>query len=397
MHRLTFTTLAALLLALPASRAEPTGNSESESHGLFSGNFPGIHDPEDGCFDLSAILDDPRGFFPLVKPITEPAVGAGGAFIPIFIDLPKDHPGRPDIWAAGIMRTSNGSRGYFGGYSGYFADDRWHVFGGAGKFSVNLDFHGLGRLGTVDGQPLRYNLDSAGGLLGVDRRIGKSPWRIGMRYLYGEIDPSLVLPGDSLKVNNPEFVRRFNRFDFSSTISSLQAALTYDSRDNIFTPTKGLYSEVDLTANLPVLGASDEYQILAWTGIWYQPLLDDKLFFGWRADLTQSFGDVPFYRRPAISLRGAPAQRYQGAGVASTEAELRWQLHPRWSVLGFAGAGATWPGEARLGETETTLTGGAGFRYLVARRHGLHTGIDVAYGEEGAAVYIQFGSGWFRP
>lgn len=386
--------LAFLATACPAPGEETSPDSD---RGLFSGHFPSIHDPQDGCLDLSAVLDDPRGFFPLVKPITEPAVGAGGAFLPVFIDLPKDPPGRPDIWAAGIMRTSNGSRGYFGGYSGYFHEDKWHVFGGAGKFSVNLDFHGLGGLDTVDGQPLRYNLDGAGGLIGVDRRIGATPWRLGMRYLYGEIDPSLVQPGDSWKVSHPEFVRRFHRFDDSSTISSLQFALTYDSRDNIFTPTEGLYSELSLTTNLPALGASDEYQLLAWTGIWYRPLLEEKLFFGWRADLTQSFGDMPFYRRPAISLRGAPAQRYQGAGVASTEAELRWQFHPRWSVLGFAGSGVTWPGEARLDKPQATLTGGAGFRYLVARRHGLHAGVDVAYGEEGPALYIQFGSGWFRP
>ena len=36
-------------------------------------------------------------------------------------------------------------------------------------------------------------------------------------------------------------------------------------------------------------------------------------------------------------------------------------------------------------------------RYLVAKSHGIHVGIDVATGEEGLAVYVQFGNGWFRP
>lgn len=35
-------------------------------------------------------------------------------------------------------------------------------------------------------------------------------------------------------------------------------------------------------------------------------------------------------------------------------------------------------------------------RYLIAREHGLHMGLDLAYGEEGTAVYVQFGSAWGR-
>jgi hypothetical protein len=89
--------------------------------------------------------------------------------------------------------------------------------------------------------------------------------------------------------------------------------------------------------------------------------------------------------------------RFQGEGVAFTETELRWQLHRRWSLLGFGGAGFTWTGEEPFRRTDSTITGGAGFRYLIARRHGLHAGLDVAWGEEGSAIYIQFGSAWLRP
>jgi hypothetical protein len=36
--------------------------------------------------------------------------------------------------------------------------------------------------------------------------------------------------------------------------------------------------------------------------------------------------------------------------------------------------------------------GGAGFRYLLARAFGLRGGLDLAYGSEGAAVYVTIGS-----
>jgi len=38
-----------------------------------------------------------------------------------------------------------------------------------------------------------------------------------------------------------------------------------------------------------------------------------------------------------------------------------------------------------------------GFRYLIAREHGLHMGVDLARGPDGWAVYVVFGSAWLRP
>jgi len=37
------------------------------------------------------------------------------------------------------------------------------------------------------------------------------------------------------------------------------------------------------------------------------------------------------------------------------------------------------------------VTGGAGFRYELAREYGLHAGLDVAFGPDNAAIYIVLG------
>jgi hypothetical protein len=33
----------------------------------------------------------------------------------------------------------------------------------------------------------------------------------------------------------------------------------------------------------------------------------------------------------------------------------------------------------------------------VARRHGLHMGIDLAFGPDDPVIYVVFGSAWLRP
>ncbi|OEF88403.1 hypothetical protein [Vibrio splendidus] len=43
--------------------------------------------------------------------------------------------------------------------------------------------------------------------------------------------------------------------------------------------------------------------------------------------------------------------------------------------------------------TEPAVGYGGGFRYLIARRYGLISGIDIAFSEEDTALYFQVGAG----
>ena len=94
---------------------------------------------------------------------------------------------------------------------------------------------------------------------------------------------------------------------------------------------------------------------------------------------------MPFYQLPFIEMRGIPFFRYQADEVALVEAELRWNVTPRWALVAFAGRGKA---------DESASAWGLGFRRLVARRLGIYMGIDVARGPEETAIYIQAGSAW---
>ncbi|WP_052573387.1 BamA/TamA family outer membrane protein [Haloferula sp. BvORR071] len=383
---------AAVSLATAASAKEKTKTS--------------FCDPEDGAFDVSSFLDQPFGFIPTVVPVTEPAVGAGAAIVPVFINLPENGEGKPDIWGVGGMRTSNGSEALFAGHSGYWMDGRLHTLVGGVDGSINLDFHGLGQNLELSGQPLTYNIDMTGGMVaGYWALDCEKRWNLGLEYTYAEVNLSVPDLASNFRVRGDptgqhfglDIGQRRDAHGFSSEIGSVGLNLSYDSRNNIFTPTEGLYSGLIVTFNSEAFGGSSEFQRYQWTNLYYTPLFTDKLILGVKADLQSSSGDVPIYMRPYVQLRGAPAMRYQGAHVAYAETELRWQFTDRWSVLGFGGIGATWSERRFLSDNDTTWTGGLGLRYLLARKYGLHMGLDVAYGEEGPACYLQFGSAWFKP
>ena len=348
-------------------------------------------DPTDGWFDLSEFLEKPGGFFPLVMPITEPAVGFGVAVFPIFV-RPRTEAGaagyaRPNISTLGGIYTSNQSWGLLGGDSSIWKKGQVETFFAGGYGSINLKYYD-DAAGRTRAPNLAYNLGIGGGMARGRLRIGNSKFYAGVRYLWLRVEAK-AQPQQS-PVPPP------SRLGIKDRIGGPSLLLTYDSRDNILTPTKGLFAESTYSYFDPLFGGTMNYQRFDQLGIGYFRL-SSHLTAGIYANASFTFGQPPFYARPYVGLRGIPALRYQRDNLAESEVELRWQFWKRFSAVGFGGPAVVWNSAGRFNRTMGVGAGGAGIRYLLARKFGLHYGLDVARGPEDWALYFQFGSAWMRP
>lgn len=350
-----------------------------------------LRSAEDGWLDLSEFMDQSYGFAPIVFPITEPAVGYGAAGGLAFIDKPRGEAqagfGRPNITAVGGMRTENGTWGVMGGDVRHWLDDRLQTLVGVGYASINLDFYGVGKDDQLQNDPLTYNLEPLAGVAQAKYRLGASRWWAGMGYALAVTQVAFEAPPTTVGLPS---------LQGDSRVGGVTPSVSYDSRDTIFTPGRGTYLEATAGVFSQSLGGDDEFQRVNILGMHYIPL-HPRLTLSVRGDANFSFGNEPFYLRPFVHLRGAQAMRYQGEDVLQGEAELRWQFWKRFSLVGFAGGGAAWNNFERLNKTLTVVTGGTGFRYELARKYGLHTGLDVAFGPDAPIFYVQFGSAWLRP
>ena len=347
-------------------------------------------DPEDGQFDLSYFLENPRGFLPIPIVVTEPAVGYGGGVAGMFL-RPRREAGdegwaRPDISAVGAFGTQNGTWGAFAGDASRWLDGRLRTLVGVGAGQFNLDFYGLGSAPSSLDQGVRYSLQFTGVLAQANWQLApKSPWAVGLRYVYADVDP---------KPRYPAFQGLADRVRVK--VSAPTAIVEFDTRDNVFTPTRGIYAESSWLASRKALGASDDFERFQQVLIAWQPLTED-VTLGARANYAWSSDGTPFFLRPFVQLRGVPAVRYQGDQAASVELEARWQFFGRWSVVAFGGAGATRTNRQTSTTTQSIGSGGFGFRYELASKFGLHAGIDVAHSPGTTALYFVVGNAWFRP
>ena len=348
-------------------------------------------DPQDGQLDLSYFLEDPRGFLPIPIVVTEPAVGYGGGIAGMFL-RPRREAGdegwsRPDISGLGAFVTQNGTWGAFGGDASRWFDGRLRTLVGAGAGQFNLDFYGLGSASSSVNQGVRYSLQFAAAVGQANWQLApKSPWAVGVRYVYANVDPK---PRDSATFQPLADQVRV-------TISAPTAVVEFDTRDNVFTPTRGVYAESSLLASRETLGASDDFERFQQVLIGWYPLAQ-SVTLGARGNYAWSSDGTPFFLRPFVQLRGVAAMRYQGDQAASVEVEARWQFFGRWSVVAFGGAGTTRTKRETFEATQNVGSGGMGFRYELASKFGLHAGIDVAHSPGTTAVYLVVGNAWFRP
>jgi hypothetical protein len=347
----------------------------------------------DGWLDLSGFLDEAYGFVPLVVPITEPAVGYGALAGLMFVDKPKVESkaagfGRPNLSFLGVLGTENGTRGALAGDLRHWLGDRVTSLAGVVDASVNLDYYvsSGGDPARAD-TPLRYNIDVRGGGLQGRYRLGDTPGWVGLGYVSATARVAFDAPAGASRLP-----------DFASDVrfGALVPSLTYDSRDNFFTPTRGSYLDATVGVFDDALGSSQDFRRGTLSAIHYRPL-NRALTGGVRAGAGFGAGELPFYLRPFVTLRGVQALRYAGERVAEAEAELRWQARQRFSVVAFGGAGAAWHSLERGNDKVTVKAGGVGLRYELAERYGLHMGLDVAHGPDGPIVYVQFGNAWLRP
>ncbi|WJF91970.1 BamA/TamA family outer membrane protein [Paraburkholderia bonniea] len=373
-------TFAALWLGFSAIQAQAQSTLSSE---------------ESGALDLGNSLAH-HAALPVPTVITEPAVGYGLGLALLFFSSPESAAKNanvdasanasdaapkasapPNITGIGGFATGTHSYGYGLMHFHTWDDDRIRYFGAVGKVGLHLNYY------DASNHSHAYQLDGLALSQRVLFRLGDSPWYVGPSYTYFDARTRFgpVLPNSLQGISSEQRVGKAGLI------------VDYDTRDNLFFPNYGTYGEVEASLARGALGSSSSFSMLTAKGYKWLPLAPAWVL-GMRLDTGFSGGDIPFFAQPYVTLRGVSQAKFQDRNQITTELELRWNVTPRWSVLGFGGAGKAYGRLHDFGEAQTAFGVGTGFRYLIAKKLGLAVGVDVAHGPGQNAFYVQVGSAW---
>lgn len=351
-------------------------------------------DPQDGKMDISQWLAGGTGFLPIPLIISDPAVGYGGGLGLAFLHDQNEQLGDqedpnamlalpPSVSFVAGAYTENDSSLVAGGHVASWKNDSIRYTGIAAYGDLSLGFYGTSSEVNPDDLEFGFNIKGFYLLQEIIFRYRDSNLFAGGRYSFLSSDVGFDLGGDIPGVPAAQF---------DDKTGGLGIIFRYDSWDNLFSPNKGNYFKLEPVFYNEVFGGDYNYLKAKVAAISYLPL--SSFVLGIRAEADFSDGDAPFYDTPFIVMRGIPSLRYQGDHVLVGELELRWNITPRWSQVGFFGSGWTADSIGDLMSESGETAGGVGFRYLIARRYGLRVGIDVAAGPEDEVAYLAVGANW---
>jgi hypothetical protein len=337
-----------------------------------------LRDSIDNAIDVSDFLITKKGLLPVPMLITEPAVGYGGALgLLFFHDSYENKKSPPSISAAFGAITENGTWAVGGVHAGFWKNDKIRYVGAFGVINVNIDYYG--RLP----RPVELNISTWLILQQIQFRLGESNFFIGAKYLLSPTKNTLDFPID---------IPEFSGIVFETTLSEVSAMFIYDSRNNVISPTQGIWAQINPLYSDTWLGGESRYGKINASVIGLQTI--NKWVLGGRFAANSKLGDIPFYTKPYVQLRGVPVLKYQDNNILSFEAEADWNVYKRWHLIGFAGIGGAFPKYNNISEGNSVVSGGGGFRYLLARKFGLKMGMDFAFSPDDFAFYVTMGHAW---
>lgn len=265
--------------------------------------------------------------------------------------------------------------------------------GAVGYGNAKLDIYDTLSLGGNDVE-LAFDTESTGlvVLQKAEFRVGDSPLLLGVKQFFSR---------STIESSNALADKLLTGFMGKETnMSSLGLLAKYETIDNLFFPRNGFVVNAEYDLYREAIGSDYEYDQFKLEGQGYIPI-NNKWTVAVAGDYQSLKTDewfLPPLSKPYIDLRGVSAFRYQGDEVTTLQGQLMYHLDNRWTLSGFYGAGkATDNGLLKnpLTKSESSVDAyGVGFRYQIARRYGIHMGVDVAFSEGDSALYFKVGSGF---
>jgi len=320
------------------------------------------------------------GGYPLVFYTPETRWGFGAACI--YNHFPgKRKSKRPSQWQLGGAYTLNKQLLSFAFFNIFLENDKHNIFGEIGYYDYFYQYFGIGSSTFFANEEI-YAANFPRLQINYLHRL-KSNIFVGGYYHFDYYNISEI-PADGL-LDNSNVIGRDG-----STISRPGLLLRYDSRDQIYYPTRGSFATIDFAFNTEALGATSNYQALSFDMSHYLSFKKQVLALNiWTA---KQFGDVPFQN---LLLLGGSSQgrgiikgRYREKTIALMQGEYRFPIWKRFLGAAFLSYGNVGSSYEDIFSESWKLNYGAGLRFVLDKENKTNLRADLAFGSDEIAIYV---------
>lgn len=288
---------------------------------------------------------------------------------------------RPSSVQLGLTLTTKKQFLLFVPYELYFDEEKWRLKGELGYYKYFYNYFGRGINSEAENEET-YTADFPRFRFVAYREL-LPRFSLGLGY---EFDGYHVLepePGGLLD-NSNEIGKE------GGTISNIGLLALYDTRDNIFFPTKGWYLEGAFYSGAKWLGADFAYSKFEFDARYFQKIkekqvLASNLFFGTRSSNTP-FQDLNYLGTKRT--RGFDNRRFLDNTELSLTTEYRFPIYRRFNGALFGSASTVSPSIGDIFNTTYRAAVGGGLRYVINKKEGTRLRVDYGHSSQGGQFYF---------
>ena len=167
--------------------------------------------------------------------------------------------------------------------------------------------------------------------------------------------------------------------------------VTWDTRNNSYSPGKGSFAELNVTRFSDFLGSDFEFTSYMVDVRKFFPLGRNRVL-GTQAYSRINNGDIPIRYLAMLGgneiMRGYYKGRYADQSMIAMQAEIRQHLFWRLGVVAFGSVGQVSSRVRNFGIGDFHAAGGGGLRIRLNEKEKLNLRVDVGFGENSLGVYV---------
>ena len=319
--------------------------------------------------------------FPVAFYTPETAFGFGGLGIGTFHLKNENRNTRPSSLQLGISYTTKNQFLLFAPFEFYKDDERWRLEGELGYYKYFYNFFGIG-INSREEDEETYEVTFPRARISILRELLPG-FSAGLAYEFDLFYNLKIEEGGILEASEVPGKR-------DGTISNVGIRAFYDTRDNVFFPTKGMYIQGNLFTSSALLGATFDYTKYELDSRYYKKVGKKQVIAG-NVFLASSSDGTPFYDLYYLGsrrTRGINNRRFQDNAELSAALEYRFPIAGRFGGAVFGSTGTV---ASSLGKTFSSAyknAAGAGIRYIINKRDGVRIRVDYGVSSEGGNFYF---------
>lgn len=326
--------------------------------------------------------------FPVIYYTPETSLALGGGIVFTLRDEGETMETRPDNMQVMTAYTLNNQFFLMLSPEKYFNEQRSKLFMNISYLNWPTSFFGVGNDSDIDLDDIEEQEETY-----TDESFMLQPWLV--HTVVADLSLGLTLDWKNTHVNDTEEGGMLAQQDLVGAEGGIQSGMgpvvTWDTRDNLFSPSRGSWHKAWAWLYRESLGSDFDYDYYGLDLRHYRPVSGEGVL-ALQGFLALTSGGVPFYEYPTPLMRGLYENVFIDKNAVAVRAEYRFPLKifggERWGGALFGAVGDAFPDAASPEDIDLKVAAGAGLRFALNKEEKINVRLDIGVSRYGIFPYV---------